>query len=248
MGKTLFQEDLFKNENNDKPWMKSETDRMLDLYFNGSDPDRIAYLLKRNPKAVKRRLEQFTYNEDKRAERYDMFERDSRRGKRLTENEKILIKAHVERKVPMEATAALLCRKVEEIRGESIAPSLNKVEDSKGKAKLEHNWLKTVAPSLDMLIAHHYLYWQAKQPIISNKEYDDLCEEEIEYGCGRLAVEAIRGFREVLHYPPYIRYLAFYMQFRYQVASGKWKLPTLPYELHKWIEKEIKRHDANPGA
>jgi hypothetical protein len=95
------------------------------------------------------------------------------------------------------------------------------VEDSEGKAKLEHNWLKQVAPTLDMLIAHHYLYWQAKQPIISNKEYDDLREEEIEYGCGRLAVEALSKFREVQHYPPYIRYLAFYMQFRFQESGNQ---------------------------
>jgi hypothetical protein len=246
MPKTLFQDDLFRSENADKPWMKSDTDRMLDLYFNGADPDRIAYLLKRNPKAVARRLEQFTYNEDERAERYDMFKRDSRRGKRLTENEKVFIAAHVERKVPMEATARVLCRRVEEIRGESITSSRNKVEDSKGNAKLEHNWLKQVAPTLDMLIAHHYLFWQAKQPVISNKEYDDLRAEEIEYGCGKAAVEAVSKFRQVLDYPPYIRYLAFYIQFRYQVASGKWELPKLPYELHKWIEKEI--NDADPGS
>lgn len=236
MPKTLFQDDLFRNENADKPWMKSETDRMLDLYFKGTHPDRIAVVLKRNPKAVKRRLEQFTYNEDGRAVRYEMFERDSRRGMRLTENEKLIIKAHVERNVPLEATASLLCRKVEEIRGESTVPSTMPVAK---EGKEEHIWLKKVAPTLDLLIAHHYLFWQAKQPIISNQDYDDLKQEEIEYGCGKAAVEAVSKFRQVCDYPPYIRYLAFYMQFRFCVASGKWDLPKLPYELHKWIESEL---------
>lgn len=230
MGKTLFQEDLFRNENADKPWMKSETDRMLDLYFDGTHPDRIAILLKRNPKAVHRRLEQFTYNEEGRADRYDMFERNSRRGRRLTENEKILIKAHTERRVDMEATARLLCRKVEEIRGESIAPSRLEV-------KAETNVLKQVAPTLDQLLAHRYLYWCAKCPVISNRDYDDLKEEEIEFGAGK--EELSKNASDVVcFYPPHIRSLAYYMQYRYMVRTGKWQADKLPYDSMLYAQEK----------
>lgn len=221
--KTLFQEDLFKNENNDKPWMKSDTDRMLDLYFSGNTPDRIAYLMKRNTKAINRQLETFTYNESGRADRYEMLERDSRRGKRLTENEKVFIAAHTKRGVDLESTARVLCRRVEEIRGESIAPS--RIE-----TQIKTGTMKQVAPTLDQLMAHRYLYWSAKKPIISNRDYDDLKEEEIEYGCGRVELDKPASDK-ACDYPPHIRSLAYYMQYKFMVQTGEWKdVTSLPYD------------------
>src|SRR5947207_9256974 len=135
----LFEEGKCKNEDGDLPWKKSQTARMLDDYLGGADITRIAHDLERTPKSVKRRLEQFTYNEFDRAVRYEPFRRLSRKGKRITENERLIIQAHKDRNVSVEATAKLLMRDVHEIK-----------PDEKGSGQVVD--AKQVAPSLDLVM------------------------------------------------------------------------------------------------
>jgi hypothetical protein len=200
MKEGFFPPSQVKNEAADAPWRKSEMDRMLDLYFNGAHPDRIAHELKRNPKAVKRRLEQFTYNERSWAERYEPYNRVSRKGKRFTQNETLIIKAHQERDVPVAATARLLSRSLEELTLE--------VPMELARCKAVH-----VAPTLDVIWAHRWLYFLRKTPIISDAAYDALVQEEVEYS-GSAAFERIKLFRNFG--PGYIRDLALYMHGKYQ--------------------------------
>jgi hypothetical protein len=202
----FFPDKELKNESADEPWKKSETDKMLDLYFEGAHPKRIAQQLARNPKAVRRRLEQFSYNERDRAVCYDPFRRVSRKKKKMTQNELTMWDAHRERKVPVAITAKVLCRDVTELDGSSIVGTMKSDE------------MRGVAPRMDLIWAHRYIHFVWKTPIITDKAYDDLVEEEIEYGGGLKAFATIK-----LHqgWPDYIKSLALYLHEKYKEEKQK---------------------------
>ncbi len=198
--KTLFPEEDVKNELIDDPWMKSHTDKMLDMYFAGAHPQRIAAALGRNPKAVKRRLEKFAYNECDRAVKYEPFRRLSRRGMRLTENEKRMIQTFRTKGFPMSALATVLCRELKEIHS-----------DLSGQVSRER--FKEVAPRIDLLLAHRYLYWVAKNPVVTDSFYDEMKKEEMEFG-GGADVLSLPASDRVVDYPAHIRSLALYVEYK----------------------------------
>lgn len=198
--KTLFPEDDVKNPLIDQPWMKSETDKMLDMYFNGTHPQRIAAALGRNPKAVKRRIEKFTYNECDRAVKYEPFRRLSRRGKRLTENEKLMIQVFRNKRFPMEALARVLCRELKEIHSDL-------------EGQITRQRFKEIAPRIDLLLAYRYQYWVSKTPLIADSLYDEMKQEEMEFG-GGADILSLPASDRVTDYPPYIRSLALYLEFK----------------------------------
>lgn len=201
----LFDNAVVRNKSADEPWKKSETAKMLDSYLAGARPERIAQELGRNPKAVKRRLEQFTYNEFDRAVRYEPFRRASRSRMRLTENERLIIKAHRERNVPIEATAKVLAR------------DANEIDPNREKDAAQVTQRKEVAASLDLVLAYRYIYFTYKKKIISNKTYDDLKAEEIEFGNGSY----ILG--DPKRAPGYIKSLALYLVGKHEEQNGKTK-------------------------
>lgn len=205
----FFSDDRVKNPQADEPWMKSERDGVLDTYLSGgagATPKLIAQKIGRNPKAVRRLIEQFTNNERDRVLRYEPFRRISRKGKKFTQNEFAMWKAHVAKEVPAEATAKLFMRGVEEL-------SLKKgLEVNQAKAKTS-----SFAPTLDLIWAHRYIYFVYKTPIISDQAYDDLVKEEIEFGGGGDAFEKIKNFRG---WPVHITTLALYL-----TDKPKWKAP-----------------------
>ncbi len=189
-------EQQVKNKSADEPWKKSETDRMLDLYFNGGTPVHIAQQLGRNPKAIKRRIEQFRCNERDWATRYEPRQRISRRGKRITENETIILQAHSERKVPIADTARLLARSVQELT----------LEGKVGVAEVKK--LTCLAPTLDLIWAYRYIHFVYKEQVISDVAYDQLVQEEIEYGGGAPAFAKIKNHQG---WPEHIKSLALYL-------------------------------------
>jgi len=198
----LFPDKEVRNKEADEPWKKSETDRMLDQYLAGAQPNRIAQMLGRNPKAIKRRLEQFAYNERDRAVKYKPFRRVSRKGQRLTENEKEWIRTFKERGISPKVLAKVLARDVSEINPDTKSPA--RINDG-----------KQVAPTLDLVLAYRYAYHIYKIRIISDKEYDTLKEEEIEYGAGLKALGTSRG-----DIPQYIKSLALYLVKKYSKKDG----------------------------
>lgn len=195
----LLEEESLKNEFADLPWKRSQTDKMLDMFLAGAHPKRIAYELGRNRKAIDRRIEQFRCNERDKATRYEPRRRVSRKGKRFTENEEMICRAHRERKVPFEVTAKVLQRAVEELKG---SPRLPK----------ETTDMKRLVPSIDLIWSYRYAYYVWKMPVISDTEYDALVEEEIEYGGGERAFAEIKLHRG---WPIHIRTLALYLVEKY---------------------------------
>lgn len=219
MSKTFFDEKVFENPSADQPWKKSETDRMVDEYLTGAHPRRIAEMLGRNPKAVKRRIEQFTYNERDRAVLYEPRQRISRRGKRFTENEKIIIAEHKARGVAIEHTAKILARDPSEF-GEVT------------EAKKQKSSLAIVVPNIgvDVVLAHQCLYHFNKQPVIPDHEYDAMKEEELEFGQADCPLLQKAG-KTVYDYPERIRHFALYLLFRHiDLNKVQWNLKE-----KKWV-------------
>lgn len=205
---SFFSDDEIRNKRNDTDWSAEEDDQLFDLYFGGTAPDRIAVKMRRNPKSIARRLEQFTYNERSMADLYRPRRRINRRGMRLTENERVMVKAHTERGVASETTARLFQRAPNEFS-----------TDFEGVKK--NNRLREVASSVDIIIAHRYLAYCAKCPIISKQAYDAMVEEEIEFGGGADILARYPKSANVTDYPPHIRSLAYYMQFKYWQSKGE---------------------------
>ena len=168
--KSIFKDEEIRNENADLPWKKSETDKMLNLYFDGATPDRIAVELRRNPKAVNRRIEDFRDNTRGRADCYEPVRRFSRIGARITENEKIFIKAHKRVGVALEITAKVLQRKPEELGQEPAGKRIN-----------------TILPAIDVIAALRYAYAKFRNRrdvtlLPPDTDYDALVQEECEFG------------------------------------------------------------------
>ena len=207
----FFDESKVATKHADEPWKKKESDRMLDLYFGGTPPDRVARLLGRTPKSVKRRIELYTYNESGWATKYLPRQRISRMGKKLTQNETVLIKAHQERKVPADATARLLQRAVAEFfRGES---ALSRFE------------AKQLGTGVDLVLAYRYLHYCKGISMVSDYDYDALEKEEMEFGKnGKVLLEKV-GSDNPDDYPNHIRALGMYLAFKYaeRVLGGKKK-------------------------
>lgn len=201
--KGLFPEsELRRNASADKPWLRGDTDKMLNLYFSGAHPNRIAQELNRNPKAVKRALEQFTYNERDRAVRYEPVQRYSRKGKRLTENENLMIASFLERKQPMEALAKVLQRDLSEIYKDP-------------KAHVERSKDLVIASGVDLCLAYRCLRDFFLYPIISPQTLKDMEQEEMEFGAGSVILAKKSG-KTVDDIPLRVRTLAFYLRQRHE--------------------------------
>lgn len=199
--KGFFQESQIKNKENDQPWKRSETDRFIELYLAGTPPNRIAVAMERNRKAIHRRVEAYTYNERDLVTRYEPFRRTSRKGKRKTQNEILMLKAWRERKVPAKAQARFLQREVKELGLDN--DELRDLVD-----------MKRVGVGVDLVMAYRYLYYVQGISILSDVAYDELEKEEIEFGAHGDLLRTPGSDRNE-DYPEHIRALAIYLVFKY---------------------------------
>jgi len=195
----FFSDDEVKNRHADDDWNQKDLDWFFDTYLAagpGATPNQMAQKLGRNPKALKRLKEQFTNNERDRVGQYVPGQRISRKGKKFTQNEITIWKAHVAKGVPAKETARLFCRDVQELSG--------KARDEVSAAKARTPF----APTLDMIWACRYIYFVWKKPILSDEAYDDLVKEEVDYGGGATAFMKIKNHRG---WPKHIISLALYL-------------------------------------
>jgi hypothetical protein len=199
--KPLIPESQIENKRQQLPWKKRERDKVLNLYFAGTTPDRIAIRIGRNPKAVERLIQEYRYNERNKAVRYEPRRRKSRKGNRMTKNEWLFVKSHDKRNIPREVTARLLAR----APGEILVHELDKDRKSKEVVKIEtqlkFNFIKPAAVSLDQLIAHIYLRRFAHCKILSDKEYDSAKAEEIEFAGAKAKIEQAENWPHVCDFP-----------------------------------------------
>jgi len=175
----LIPEEEVKNPNNDAPWEKSELDRMLDLFFAGCHPKRLAVMFGRNPKAIRRQLEMFAYNTLDYATRYQPVRRISRKGKKFSPNEMRIIRCHAERGIPVEVTARLLMRDPSEIQPpKRYKPTNPEI---------------TLVPTMDLIWALRYAFFHYNTRVISDEEYDLMVKEEIEFGGKEVEFETLKN-------------------------------------------------------
>jgi len=208
----FFSDEEVKNKNVDRPWMKADTARMLNLYCAGAaSPEHIAQEMGRTPKAVKRQLETFTYNEKDRAVRYaagyqqwQLRGRVSRKGQRFSKNEQIMWDKHRELGVPAAVTAKVFGRPTEELNGSRV------------ERKVKVVTVKTGVPSIDLIWAYRYIYFvygKEKEGAIPDELYDDMVAEECEYGGGDLRFDDIKKHPG---WPEHIRSLALYLSIKHE--------------------------------
>jgi hypothetical protein len=205
---SLFPEEVVRNQNANDVWKRSEVDKLLNLYLSGVPPKRVAQELNRNPKAIVRKLQEYNNNERERVTNYKPVNRYSRKGKRLTENETALIKSHSERGIPIEKTAAVLQRDPSEIG--------NKSTSDPQTAELR----QVTGTGVDLIMAYRYLYYVQSISLLSDKAYDDLEKEELEFGAGSEILKK-PGSDNPEDYPPHIRALALYIGFKYGKRTGE---------------------------
>lgn len=186
----------------DKPWKKSETDKMLNMWLAGKHPNKVGRALDRDPKDIKRRIRHFVENTNDRAVLYVPFQRYSRREQRWTENERELIRIHTAKQVPSKATARVLQRDLSELG----------LTMEQGNRLLD---MKRIGVGVDLVLAYRYLYYVCGISILPDVAYDALEKEEMEFGaCGDLLKQKI-GSDIPEHYPHHIRALALYLAFKY---------------------------------
>jgi hypothetical protein len=82
-------------------------------------------------------------------------------------------------------------------------------------------------PPLDLLVAHHYLFYVARRPIISWPNFQEAKKQEPEYGSWYKTLPSRE--RAVCDYPPHIRSLAYYMLYKFMEETGEWHQESLPY-------------------
>jgi len=195
--KNLIPDDQIpRTEHANEVWSQEQDDALLNDYLSGGSPGALAAKHKRKPKAITRRIDYYRDNERDWVVNYKPGPtRQSRKGKRLTSNEKLIIAGHRAKKIAPYLTARVLAREVSEI------------EDHDGQVREVKN-LAALAPKLDLIWAYRYIYLIYKLSLISDKTYDDLVEEEIEYGGGTLAFEGIKKHQG---WPIHIRSLAGYL-------------------------------------
>lgn len=165
----LLDPNTLRNPSANEVWKRREVDELLELYLGGADLGRIGATLGRNRKAIVRKIQEYIYNERDRVTNYVPRQRSSRKGKHITQNERQLIQECRKKGVPDNCIAAVLTRPVDDLVDSSAQVAKTKTQ-------------KVFAPTLDLILAHHYIYHVYKRPVLSNKAYDALVEEEREYG------------------------------------------------------------------
>lgn len=204
----FFDDEEVRNKASDKPRTKGERDKLLDLYFSGAAPGRLGRLEGRGTKAGEMFIDKYTSNYEDKVRKYEPVERASRIGKRFTPNEFVMIKSLREEKpeqgkpVEWKYIARLLQRKKDEVSG----------QDMMDKSKVGN--MKTLATSLDLVLAYRYLYYTKGVSMVTDKVYDELEAEEREFGAGAKWLDKV-GSDNPEDYPPHIRALGMYLAFKY---------------------------------
>jgi hypothetical protein len=176
-----------------KQWMKSDTDRMLDLFLGGIPEDAIALKMNANVADIEDRIDAFLNNTESRCLNYQPVRRVGRHKKPLSENELLFISRHKRVGVSMIETARVLQRDVSELQ-----------PDSKGRSQAKQS--KGWAPTLDYYLACRYCLEVYEKEVVGEDVMEEMREEEKELGGGSLHVDM-----EIRSVPRRIKSLAMYL-------------------------------------
>ena len=199
----LFDGKSFRGENNDTPWKRSDVDKLFEEYFlKGTHPSRIALLLNRTPESIRTKIKEYKENLFNRTVRYRPKKRTWRGEMRMTVNDEEYIEFWVKRGLPLEHLARLLQRPLKQLQPNKRTRVLADVKN-----------IRKFVASLDLIWALRYAYfvWAKKdeeKALVPDAEYDEMVQEEIEYGGGLKAFATIKSQQG---WPSHIKSLALYL-------------------------------------
>lgn len=252
----IAKKDLFPNAG--KPWdSKEQLDAVINRALRGQDYGRIDadLKLKRGGYSLKRQVDWLWRNENKRALfNYEPTEVRKWRGEKpLTKREKLIIRYHRRKSIPPKVTGRFLRRKasyVEALSEADIAKEPPSTEEPrpatdedglrytkiKKKSKVGVGSLIDSISTVDIILAHRYLYYCSKHPVISDEAYDTFKHEEAEFGGDSKELAAKVGDKP-LDFPDHIRSLGYYMLYKHEVKKDKPWTACLPYG---WFKPKVK--------
>lgn len=188
MSDGLFGDDELKGKEGER-WTRKDTATMLNLFFGGMHPKRIAQKMERMPKAINRQLERFYDNEEDRCRKYVSQGRISRKGKRWTENDTEMVRRMRAKGVESEFIATVLSRPISEL--------------SDPMEKAEHKEKQEIASCRDLLMAYIFCDKVHRIYIV-----DQATQKAMEMEEGEFAGK-IGNHKE---FPQRIRHLALYLK------------------------------------
>lgn len=192
-------------------WKFKTIDTLFDYYFSGFRLEDLCQKLGRDRKEVLAKLRQYLDNENERAMKYTPVRRRYfRKGKQLNRREVKAIKRLRTAGVASATIARILMRNIEE-----VDPMLY----ASDRANIEK--MKSAAVGVDLILAYRHLYYCHGISVVSDKAYDELMQEEIEYGGGKGILDRFIGSDCPEHYPHHIRALALYLGFKYTEREKK---------------------------
>jgi hypothetical protein len=179
-------------------WKKTDTDRMLNLFFTGSSAKRIAEKMEWSYTDISRQLGRFFKNEKNRCDNYEPVRRVSRVNAPWTDNENEMVGGMLAAGVHRDTVAKIISRHPKEMQI--------------GSGSGFHSQMRQAAVTADLLEAYQYLYHitTRAEPIITDQEYDDLKETEREFG-PVTGYDHLPPRERVVDYAPHIRELAGYL-------------------------------------
>ena len=233
----FFPDSAVVNPGQYEPWKKLQRDEALNDYFNGADPKQIGVKYKGARRAfLNSILNKLKSDYKGKATRYKPTRhREDRTDKHWTPNEVLFVKFQQKAKIDVEITHKIIMRPIEEIEKkfpEAYAWAAKKKstadpEYKKRKAvervekKIKVNKIRAGVPVMDLIWAYRYIYFvynKEKRGAIPDSVYDELVEEECEYGAGALQFEEIKTHQG---WPEHIRFLASYLAIKHEREQTK---------------------------
>lgn len=171
------------------------------MFCIGTRTENIGLKLQRSVIDVESRLKLYLTNKNGIAERYIPKRRSSRKGMRLTDNERDIVRSYREAGQPLKIAAHLMMRPPRELG-----------LDHRDRETVDQ--MRQVGVGVDLVLAYRFLYYVHGISILSDTAYDNLEKEELEFGA-HSEVLKVPGSDRLEDYPPHIRALAIYLAFKY---------------------------------
>ncbi len=188
---------------NDYSYKNRDLDLTLDMFLEGKSPSTVAMRMGSTVEAVKNTILLLRRDVKGAASKYvaSVGGRASRIGKPWATSETLFYSDLVKAKVPLNVIAALLARKEEELPDHQTAK-----QTAKQTPEQTHTW--------DMVLAYRYAFHIYGFRIISDKVYDSLKAEELEFGPSRKLDADPRNV------PHHIKTLSLYLTERHEYVTG----------------------------
>lgn len=200
------------------PWSGKEEDELFERYFSGRSIASIAKAMGRSEKSVSSKWWKLIVRY--RGCKYTSTgSRKDREGKSFSGRDKRVIELARKWKSPPAYAALIMSRTTKEVVA-FVKEEKRKASIRRPKRKKLLDDTSTITRYLsseeDLVLAHRFLYYVTKTPILSDTAYDELEHELLEFGSCPVDSPVHRpGSDKASDYPEYIRPLALYLGLKY---------------------------------